>query len=378
MEGTIRTDGFKRGLSYATSGARLLRKHPSLLWVALATGLFNGAAPRLVSYVTYEKTAVGREWVAWVRDASHRRAKTSRAAGVSPLLPYSPAQVVMPAVPSLTAPEVTALAWSELARPGAGQPSPSASAAWSLTRLLDGVLWLAVALLAAGGYLGVASWAALRGELDWARFWPEAKRVFWRFLYLFFICVALVGVATGVALVPTRTHVQAIALSIIILAACVMLFFLSLSQFAVMVDNAPLGNALRQSVVTIRRTLPTALVVIMGAGCLQWLAYLPLARLVMQLQAKGWELSVTSLAAIPISVLSSCAYSAVGAWFCLTALLWYDDALPPMEVGYQQGGTPRQDDVSDDLESRESRVVCGGCGKRLPPGVNVCPDCNAE
>jgi uncharacterized membrane protein YesL len=334
-------------LGYAVEALRLLRRHPSLVLVALAMGAFNGVEGPLGDFAAVGHTAWGRQYIQvmqGLREVQVRRphrsprprpfnVRAQRMAGLAIL-------VCPPTGPWLslwgTTTAVAALAYGPTKKFPRSQPAD-----WRdptkvgrlvvpmillmLVPALAALVSLPIGIFVAGGFMGMARGMVATGNVPWREFAAQARRVFFRFV-VFGAAVALLGgvLAFGHVLIQ-QGYAGGILLA---LPLAPILFSLSLTTFVIVAEDASLVAAVKRSVVAIWRNVATALTLVMGAGALVWLSYQPVVTFHARMQPRGgaWNPAAAALPSLASSLLYNCLLAGVATWFCVAMFLWWQEA----------------------------------------------------
>ncbi len=333
-----------RAFGYAREALRLLRKHRSLLLVALALGAFSALDHSLGMEIAYRHTA----WGTHLRQVAQTRQRTRRHTLPSwarmpqrsgPWIWYAPYSLVSaPIAPSLsldgTAMTILALATGEPGSAWGAKPWWSRlfhSLALPLvvfSPLVMIVVPLCMAILVMAGYMAVANGVVARNTAEWQGFFKHGKRFFFRFLFFFCLLIPIIGIS-GIGSFLAHHSLWWLILA---LPPLPIIFLLQLTMFAVLADNMRLVAAMRRSVAIMRNDLTVALILITGAGVLTWAANLWQMSKHSQRGPTAWGPPPLGLFDIPIGILTGCIASFIAAWFCLAAFLWYQDLSRPREM----------------------------------------------
>lgn len=373
-------DRLRKAARYAVGAAQLLRRHPSLLLIALAMAAFTTVQFEMVTYLQFSRRVPEH-----VTINSRRGEFERRFASALPGLMYGPAaSAVMvlypPAVPTVS------LDASGIAGAGASVGRTRDWTAQTPSRpgrppmplpvdlLLLPLLAFAIKTFVSGGYLGVVWRSIAEGEPRWSGFFTDGRRFLWRLIALG--CLDSILLLSAMAIVAVRFyHRGGPGLMAVAYALSLIAFLLGLTRFAVVADDAPVTTGIGRSISAIWRNLPVATALIVGAGiinlCISRICYLPYS--VRMMTGSGPDRAAQALQALPAFLIGSCMAAALGAWFCAAMFLWYRE----VRAEPWASGRP-EDENATELGSRPSGIVCGGCGKRPPPGVILCLDCNAE
>lgn len=321
----------RRAIGYTVDALHVLRRHPSLLVVALLMASFSAVDEQVGAYMTYRRTAWGSQLIQAIRKMELARGRRTRnlvhgrpdyAVSASRLM------ILSPTIPSVSLDGTLDVAWAFAY--GDRAPAPSARTAepearmspyMMLTPLILTLLSFAVGALVTGGYMGVARDAAATGRASWRRFIQYGARVFWRLVALGVVNGVVVGVFAIFNFVPGFMRILWWG------GPMAVVFFLNLGTFSVVEDNLSVVAALKRSVSTIRRDWVVAALLMVAAGTPSWLAL----RWYLMLRGRGlgrgvnWD-PVVPLSLLPMNVLSHCIMCTLGAWFCVAAFLWYRDA----------------------------------------------------
>jgi hypothetical protein len=382
-------DSVKNAVGYALEGVQLLRRHPSLLWVAVAMAAVTIIAGQLTTYRRFSRQVPESVLSSDSRPPAFDK-RFPRFPSVFRGIAYGPAAsaaiVLYPTPPPTVRLDLDDIIGAGTTdshggadtsgRPGRPRlPSP----AELLLLPISLALAFAVSTLVTGGYLGAVWRSISEGEPRWPLFLITGRRFFWRLIGLGCLDTALLAVAMGIIALRFY-HRGAPGLMAVAYAFPLAAFSLGLTRFAIVADDARLIPAIGRSISMTWRRLPTALVLIVSPGiinlCMLRAFYLPYGIHVMTGSARNR--AAEALRATPALLVFSCAAAAVAAWFCAAMFLWYRDCrAEPRTAGPDNPGSPERNNA-DALETGGSGIVCGGCGKMLPPGVNVCPDCNAD
>jgi hypothetical protein len=368
--------------SYAARALRVLCQHPSVLLVAVAMAAFTTLQSQGLTYlqlsrqrpVSETKNPQAREFEKSFPLVLHRMDDPTTSAllvlypSETPTVSLDLAGLVREATGGRTD-------W----RRDSGTGRPELPSSWALLVPLSLAVAFGLSTLIAGGYLGAVGRAATEDRPRWDQLLSDGRRFFWRLIILSSVDWGLMMGAIAILLLRFY-HVLPPALMILPIACMVTAFSLGLARFAVVTDDVSLVRAIRQSVSTVWRNLPVALTLMGGSGalglCLWRIGLGPhAARMMTGTPASRGE-EVLHFA--PIFLASACLASALAAWFCTAMLLWYREARPDDWALRRVAGDSPQEEEAAELASGGPCIVCGGCGKTLPPGVNLCPDCNSD
>jgi hypothetical protein len=321
---------FSRAITYAREAARLLRKRPWLLWVAVGLGAWNALDAGAFTHLVYHGTAWGRA-EARAREAPRlHQGLPSSAEGERDEAAWSTAyartrvqfRIAAPRVPTLQAKGAAALVWAvTLGRAGAegdaGHPLSGLGHSL-LAPIFNTLLPLVVGFLTCAGYLGIVRDAVVSGETRWRRFWRHGWRFLWRLLLFGVLAGNLLDFAAGLLSGASRAGNPAVGWQSLRLVMVAVLY-LEMTMFVVVWEGCSLWRAVKTAYRMAWREPGTALTVVAGAGLAQWLAYqwyLPaLSRFT---EGAG----PTPPSAVLTMVLANAAIHAIGAWFCVAAFLW--------------------------------------------------------
>jgi hypothetical protein len=317
-----RVDEVVAAFGYAVEAVRVLRRHPSLLLLPLGLAVFNEAELAAGSYVMQRHTALGRQMVEQLRDIREE-----------------PSRNVRVKVRFHAGPPVPHVAWTgtgavlgalaQGAEEGGGSQGASGAGAlrmWLVSLVFSLLAWAGVNAFVLGGYYGVAREAMATGRLEWGRFPSYAKGFFVRMWLLY----ALVGPITwGVfvlLLLPSQaTGIGTLAIAIWHWVMVGLPFFLAVTPFVIVIDDARLGTAIKRSVLVVARCLTIAVVLILGslfvAEVLRW----PFDWIRSSASGRTWPALLTPAdwPAMGVSVLQRCVVALLAAFFPLAMLAWY-------------------------------------------------------
>jgi len=320
-----RADEVVAAFGYVVEALRVLRRHPSLLLLPLALAVFNEAESAAGSYVMLRHTAAGRQWVEYLETGGPAPSR-----GVRLQVRFDRGPPVPHVAWTGTAAVLGALA---LGAEGGGG-SQIASTAEALRMWLIGIVFslLVVAGVNAfvvGGYYGVARGAVATGRLEWGRFPSHAKRLFVRMWLLhallgpipwgLFVLLLLPSQATGIGTLGT------LAITIWLWGMAGLLFFLAVTPFVIVVDDARLGTAMKRSVLAVIRCLTIAVVLILGSLVVAEVLNWPFDWV--RSSAFGGTSSPPPTAAdwpaMGVGLLQRCVVALLAAFFPLVMLAWY-------------------------------------------------------
>ena len=315
----------RRAVGYAAEALRLLRKHPSLLLVAIAMGVLNTADGRVGGYVAYAHTGWGsdmRELLVRGEAVRGKRRKTRAAFSANP---FERLLLVAPPTPSVSFVGTGEVLWAlTYGKPGKlTAPEPRhpygrwkglAGLHEALSLLMMFLLPMIVGGFTSAGYLAAARNTVVEGTPCWRIFVSEGRRCCLRFALLVLLPV-IVFAPLGVAATLRP------AIAGLVYAPLPVIFLLALAQYAIIADDIGVVASIKRSVITVIRDLPAALVLIVTAGLLGWATHLldPWSH-------GGLKLTVNPFPLLPRAILSASLAGVVGAWFSLVAFLWYLDA----------------------------------------------------
>jgi len=376
-------DSLRRAARYAVGAAQVLRRHPSLLLVALAMAAFTTVQAHVVTFIQ-----VGRQTPDLSTTDSRRREFVRRfSPSAIQKAVYGPAASAMMVLHPVGAPSVgvnleglvtrgTARTRDRTApissRPG--QQPPLRFLAELLLLPAAFAIGFGIRVFVSAGYLGVVWRSVAEGEAHWAGFVADGRRFFWRLAALGCLDAVLLWGPIGIVVARLYPIGGAWLMTVAYLLSLTA-FLLGLTRFAIVADDAPVILAIGRSISTIWRDLPVAIAFILGPGainlCVSWICVLPYS--MRMTTGSAADRAVAALQGLPAFLIGSCMAAALGAWFCAAMFLWYRE----VRAEPWASGRP-EDENATELGSRPSGIVCGGCGKRPPPGVILCLDCNAE
>ncbi len=305
-------------LGYAVKAVRVLRMHPSLLLLPLALAVVNEAESVAGSYVMLRHTALGRQWVEQARSsppAPSRRVRVQVRFQAGPPVPRV----------AFTGTAAVLYALVRGAEEGGDSWGASGAAAprmWLVSLVFSLLVVGGVNAFALGGYYGVARGAQATGRLEWGRFPSHAKR----FLVRMWLLHALLGpIPWGLLGLLMPSWIGTVAITMWKWTMAGLLFFLAVTPFAIVVDDARLGAAMKRSVLVVIRFLTTAIVLILGslvvAEVLNWpfdwvrsSAFTGTSSLLPT--AADWP-------AMGVGLLQRCVGALMAAFFPLAMLVWY-------------------------------------------------------
>jgi len=374
-------DSLRRAARYAVGAAQLLRRHPSLLLIALAMAAFTTVQFEMVTYLQFSRRVPEHVTINSRRGESERRVPAAFQAVI-----YGPVasaiMVLCPTPVPTVSLDVSGIArtsvgrtrdWNTQTRSRPGRP-PMPSPVDLLVFPVSLALAFAIRTLVSGGYLGVVWRSVAEGEARWSWFFTDGRRFFWRLIA--FGCLDSILLLSAMAIVAVRFYHRGWpGLMVFAYALSLIAFLLGLTRFAIVADDAPVILAIGRSISTIWRDLPVAIAFILGPGainlCVSWVCVLPYS--MRMTTGSAADRAVAALQGLPAFLIGSCMAAALGAWFCAAMFLWYRE----VRAEPWASGRP-EDENATELGSRPSGIVCGGCGKRPPPGVILCPECNAD
>jgi len=348
--------GIRRGIGYAVEALRLLRRHPSLLLVALAMAVVGALDNRVGMHLAHAHTGWSQdqqEVVAWGEAA---RAKSERPFAFS-TEPFGYMVFVTPPIPSFDCRGAIQLLWAAAYGSAGKVTPPDPDHPYGRLKGLAGVhallspfamvlLPLIVFSFVSAGYLAAARSTITDGLPRWQAFLDEARR--------FYVRLTLYWIAFLVVLTPVSLLAFGLgAGSIGVYVGIPVLFLSALTQFAIVADDVGIFAAIRRSVRTVIKDLPVALVLIPGTPALIWAAGL-LGPWRFEAQT-GQSFTADPFPLLPRAILSQCLTFAVGAWFTLAAFLWYGESGPsaaPADDLLEEGGSLGGDPSSVGQETR--------------------------
>lgn len=321
--------GVKRAIRYAVEALILLRRHPSLLLVALAMAVVGAVDSRVGTYLAYTHTGWGQdqqELTAW-RNAA--REKSGRSFTFS-AKPFGYMVFVTPPTPSLGFHGATQLLWAaaygsagKVTPPDPdhpyGRPQGLAGLHMLLSLFVTGLLPMILSCFISAGYLATARSTITDDMPRWPAFFTEGRRFYVRLVLFMIIWFAAVMPAMVIATLRG-------VVSIGVYATFPVFFLVTLTQFSIVADDIGVFAGIRRSVTTVASNLPVALPLILGTGVLNWAASL-LGPWRLGYQT-GQSFMADPFALLPRDVLSQCLVLAIGAWFTLAAFLWYGESHP--------------------------------------------------
>jgi hypothetical protein len=164
------------------------------------------------------------------------------------------------------------------------------------------------------------------GRLEWGRFPSYAKRFFVRMWLLHALVGPIPWGLFGLLLLPSEaTEIGTLMIAIWKWVMAGLLFFLAVTPFVIVVDDARLGTAMKRSVLAVIRCLTTAAVLILGsllaAEMVQW----PFDW-VRSSAFAGTSSPLPTAAdwpAMGVGLLQRCVVALLAAFFPLAMLAWY-------------------------------------------------------
>jgi len=317
-----RVDEVVAAFGYAVEAVWLLRRHPSLLLLPLALAVFNEAESAAGSYVMLRHTALGRQWVEQlrnVRPAPSRRVRVQVRFHAGPPVP----DVAWTG----TAAVLGALVLGAEEGGGSQGASPTLTLRMWLMSLVFSLLVVAGAsAFVVAGYYGVAREAVATGRLEWGRLPSYGKR----FLVRMWLLHALLGpIPWGLfgllVLASGGTEILTITLAIWEWVLAGLVFFLALTPFVIVADDARFGAAIRRSVLAVARCLTVAVVLILGSLVVAEMINWPFEWI--RSAAFGGRsspvLTAADWPAMAVGLLQRCVIALLAAFFPLAALVWY-------------------------------------------------------
>ncbi len=321
---------FPAAIAYVREAARLLRRRPWLLWVAVGLGAWNALDAGVLTHLAYHRTAWGRAEVR-AREAPRRHqgltsSETEARDASDWSVAYAQAQtqfrIAAPRIPALQAKGAATLAWAvTLGRVGTqGEVGPALYGLGhsALVPAADSLLPLMIGFFTCAGYLGIVREVVASGEMQWCRLWRNGRRFFWRLLLFGVLASNLLDFAAGLLFGASRAANAAMGWQCL-RAVMVAVLYLEMTMFVVVWEDCSLWRAVKTSCRMAWRGPGVALVVVAGAGLAQWLAYqwyLP------GLSRFAGSAGSGLLSGALTMMLANAAVHAVGAWFCVAAFAW--------------------------------------------------------
>jgi hypothetical protein len=352
---------------YAWEAVRLLRRNPSLLLVALAMAFVTWASWRSGPRSAYPAAGAsapgkGQARIELLREAVQRTWHHPLIDVASVLSPPTEPGL------SLSLPSGLSLARRVPPGPHGSRHSGPALFAALLRFLFVSLIGPVVSVIVAGGYLG-AMWLACEvGRPGWRHFPEDGRRFFWRLAAVLGL-EGVLGASLGLLLLVGYYRGSVAGATMAVLPCLVLSFVLRLTRFIVVADDTRFVPAMCRSVATIWGNLPTALALTLPAGLVSMALARPLLDPVV---ASGFTASASRdashffLSYLPASVIAT--------WVCAAMFTWYREVRAGAAAPQAAGTSTPVEETS----AADGRVVCEGCGRVLPSGVNACPDCNAD
>lgn len=319
-----------RSIRYGVGGLRLLRRHPALLVIPLLlmllraydTTLGQYAIPRYLAQ--RERFAEAEQFSAPARIPAGQRLRSvllnrRTAVAVSRLagpLHYMTLQGTG---------TVLALSWTKDELVGEGQvPLPPAPALQIFLFLFG----FAVSSFALGGFFGMVKQVGEEGSLTWRGFETNARRCWARFFLFQTIALVVFRWPYLFQAVPAYPHWRATLYHAWTMwVAPVAAFFMALTWYAILTEDAGIWTALVRSAQTVGRHVVTGVHLLLAVGLTRLALLVPLevgdALLIARYSADYSDWPWVSL---PTVLVGGVTGVIVDVWVCLTAFLWYRDA----------------------------------------------------
>lgn len=321
----------RRSVGYSVGGLRLLGRHPALLLIPLLImllGTYDTAMGRyaLTHYLAQQESfadtqrsatpihiPVGR--ILRLKLASHRTmAAVSELAGPLHYMTLQGTATIL----ALSRPKEESLGEDRVPF----QPAPALEIVFFL-------FGFAVSSFALGGFFGMVRQVGEEGSLSWRGFETNARR-FWARFFLF-QTVALVllrwpglwpWVAADSPWLANLSHAWGMWV------APAAAFFMALTWYAIITEDAGLWTALVRSAQTVGRHFVTGLCLLLTISLARFALLVPVevSEAVLITRYGADDYSYVSLLGLPTLFLGRGVSAAVGVWFCLAAFLWYRDA----------------------------------------------------
>ena len=335
----------RKAIGYAGEAVRLLCKHPSLALVALAMGVLGAADMRVGAYLKSEHTAYGRDSRAWrakrrreLSNDPRMKALHARIARMMRLTPYLgwTAVVTPPQPPRVNLSGSVQLASALTYRPGQGTTSGDHSPYYSHDAAALPVVaflpWL-IGALTTGSFLWVMWQTVRRDRVPWREWLVPGWRV-WLRLGIFTSAVGAAPLTPyGLAMLPGRWYAVVLAMAY---AWAMVSFLLVLAPFAIVAGRTGIMQAVRVSARLVATNVVTALLLVLGASVLAWLAgrftplyqtlYRDLRTMTQTADFTSWQ---RSLAGLPWDIALGGVASVIAAWYSAAMLIWYVDLTRP-------------------------------------------------
>jgi len=307
---------------YVVEAVRALRRHPSLLLLPLALAVFNEAESAAGSYVMLRHTALGRQWVEYLETAP---SPPSRAVRLQVRLHAGPP---VPHVDFTGAGGVLGALAQGAEEGGVSQGASGAGALrmWLMSLVFSLLAWAGVNAFVLGGYYGVARGAGATGRLEWGRFPSHARRFFVRMWLLHALLGPIAWGLLGLLLLPSQASgIGTLAITIWKWAMAGLLFFLAVTPFVIVVDDARLGTAMKRSVLAVIRWLTIAVVLILGSLVVAEMLNWPFDWVRSWAFGGTWRSLLTPVdwPAMGVGLLQRCILALLAVFFPLAMLAWY-------------------------------------------------------
>jgi len=295
---------------------------------AVAMGVLGMVDARGAGYLIFHDTGWGRDIRAWDaarierhRDDPRLKEMQERSQRAMRNLPW--AGVAVPSPPRVDLGNsigfLLALSYGAGGRVPAGEPRTYGAYDLLISPVRFLLPWLIGAVTTAG-YLRVLWEAVRRDRPRWRVFLAPGWGTWWRLGVFMSAIGALVGggaalAIAGPALAPMGIVVGYLGLPVSLL--------LALTPFVIVVGRTGVFHAVRISARMVVASLPTALVLTIGAGVLSWLAF-RFAPTYHMARVADWEAGTRSLVGLPLDATLQGVATAIAAWYSAAMMIWYD------------------------------------------------------